>query len=271
MKFAICNETFQNWSWERTCPFVAKTGYQGIEVAPFTLADSVQEISPARRKEIAGIATDVGLEIVGLHWLLVSPKGLHLNHPEASIRKKTADYARALIDFCADIGGKIMVWGSPQQRNMLEGQTYRDTWLRTVDFFKGIAPHAENRGIPICFEPLTPFETNMITCADQARDLIDAVGSSHLRLHLDVKAMCGGERDTIPEVIEKNVDLLRHFHANDRNKRGPGFGDVDFKPIAAALKKIGYNGYVSVEVFDYSPDPETIARDSLSYLQKTFA
>ncbi|MFH1737419.1 MAG: sugar phosphate isomerase/epimerase family protein [bacterium] len=271
MKFAICNETFQDWKWELICPCAAKIGYDGIEVAPFTLAESVTDLSTEKRREIAKIAGDEGLEIVGLHWLLLSPKGLYLNHPDDAIRQRTTDYALSLIDFCADIGGSLMVWGSPQQRNMIEGQTCRDTWLRTVDFFKKIMPHAQERDIRICFEPLTPFETNMITCAADARALIEAVASSHLRLHLDVKAMCGGERDPIPEVIEKNADLLCHVHGNDKNKRGPGFGEVDFKPIAEALRRIAYKGYVSVEVFDYSPDPETIARNSLSYLRESFA
>lgn len=271
MKFAICNETFQGWDWERTCSYAAGTGYDGIEVAPFTLAKSVTDIGSARRAEIAKVAKDVGLEIVGLHWLLVSPEGLHINHPDDPVREKTADYSRALIDFCADIGGSLMVWGSPKQRDLMQGQTYRDTWLRTVDFFREIAPHAEERDIRICLEPLAVFETNFMTCAATARALIEAIGSPRFRLHLDVKAMCGGERDPIPEVIEKNADLLGHVHANDKNMRGPGTGEIDFRPIAQALRRIEYSGYVSVEVFDYSPDPETIARESLSYLRKTFA
>ena len=143
MKFAICNETFQGWTWERTCSFVAETGYDAIEVAPFTLAKSVTEIEPERRREIAKAAKDAGLEVVGLHWVLASPEGLHISHPDEAVRRKTADYTRALIDFCGDIGGSLLVWGSPRQRDMVQGETYRDTWLRAVDLFRDIAPHAE--------------------------------------------------------------------------------------------------------------------------------
>ncbi len=271
MKFAICNETFQKWEWERVCPFVAETGYDGIEIAPFTLAESVTQLDAARRKEIVKIAEKAGVEIIGLHWLLASPEGLYLNHPDDNIRKKTADYTRALIDCCADLGGSIMVWGSPKQRDVIQGQTYRDTWLRTVDFYREIAPQAEKRNVKICLEPLAVFETNFLTNAAEARTLIEEIGSPNFRLHLDVKAMCGGEKDPIPEVIEKNADIVEHVHANDKNMRGPGTGDVEFRPIAEALRKIDYQGYVSVEVFDYSPDPETIARESLEYLRKTFA
>ena len=83
MRFAICNETFQGWDWERTCRFVAETGYDGIEIAPFTLADSVTQIPAGRRREIREAAAQNNLEITGIHWVLVKPEGLYINHPDA--------------------------------------------------------------------------------------------------------------------------------------------------------------------------------------------
>jgi len=100
--------------------------------------------------------------------------------------------------------------------------------------------------------------------------LIEAVGCPAVRLHLDVKAMVGQEAKPAEAIIRESAEHLAHFHANDVNLRGPGFGDVDFRPIAAALADIGYDGYVSVEVFDYAPDPETIATRSLEYLRGVF-
>ena len=99
--------------------------------------------------------------------------------------------------------------------------------------------------------------------------LIEEINHPSIQLHLDVKAM-SDEDKPIPDIISDSRKHLAHFHANDPNLRGPGFGDVQFEPIAAALKEIQYSGYVSVEVFDYSPDPETIAEKSIQYLQKTF-
>ncbi len=72
------------------------------------------------------------------------------------------------------------------------------------------------------------------------------------------------------QIIRSARDVLAHFHANDANRRGPGFGDTDFVPIAGALDEIGYRGFVSVEVFDFSPDPRTIASRSLEYLRRVF-
>jgi sugar phosphate isomerase/epimerase len=121
----------------------------------------------------------------------------------------------------------------------------------------------------ICIEPLSPQDTNFIQTAAEARRLVEAVGHPGLRMILDVRAMCADE-EPIPEIIRKSAPYLEHVHANDPNLSGPGFGDTDFVPIAAALKEIGYDGYVSVEVFDFSPGSERIARESLRYLIQVF-
>src|SRR5207253_1686696 len=106
-RFAICNETFGDWSWDRTCAFVAETGYQGIEIAPFTFAESVTDVSAAQRRETARVAADQGLEIAGLHWLLASPKGLHIHTRDEALRRRTVEYLRALVHFAGDVGAKV--------------------------------------------------------------------------------------------------------------------------------------------------------------------
>lgn len=275
MKFAICNETFQNQTFAEACHIAGRCGYEGIEVAPFTLGKLVTDLSPGERKEIRQTAEDAGLKIIGLHWLLVVPPGiqkeLHINCPDAAIRKQTQDYYKELIRFGAELGGSIMVHGSPKQRNWDPADWYQGVFARTVEFFHGCMETARACGVTICFEPLTHAETNFMNRAQDTRELIRAVNHPHFQLHLDAKAICGGEYFSHAEVIEQNRDVLKHFHANDRNRRGPGTGDVDFQPIAAALREIGYDGYVSVEVFDYSEGGETIARDSLAYLKQIFA
>jgi sugar phosphate isomerase/epimerase len=269
MKFAMCNEFCEDWSFEQVCNLAAEAGYDGVEIAPFTLADSVESLAPEQRTRIRDTATQAGLEVVGLHWLLVKPEGLHLNSPNPDVRRRTVEYLGAEIDFCADIGGSKMIIGSPQQRNVPRGQSYEQVWDRSVDTFRALAGHADDRDVTLCIEPLGPEETNFIHTAAQARHLVETVNHPGFRLMLDVKAMCR-DQEPIPDIIRECAPYLAHFHANDANRKGPGFGATDFAPIAAALHEVGYEGYVSVEVFDFSAGPEKIAHKSMEYLRQVF-
>lgn len=272
LKYAICNETFGDWPVERAFAVASETGYTGIEIAPFTLIPGaktvdVRDVSPERRAEVREQAEAAGLEVVGLHWLLAKTEGFYLTSPEPEVRDRTAEYLRALADLTADLGGKIMVLGSPQQRNVLPGVTYNEAEAYAADVLRAVMPACVDRGVTIALEPLGPSEGNFMNTAESAIRLAKLVDSLHCRLHLDVKAMAS-EETPIPEIIRESRDWIVHFHANDPNLRGPGMGEVDFEPIFAALEEIGYAGWVSVEVFEYDPGPEEIARESLEYMRR---
>src|SRR5271170_7061429 len=123
MKFAICNEIFDGWKLEAVFQYCAKLGYDAVEIAPFTLAKLAGDVTPAERRQIREMAAGCGIEICGLHWLLARTEGFHLNHSDAAIRARTSAYLCDLVDCCADLGGKTLVLGSPQQRNILPGLT----------------------------------------------------------------------------------------------------------------------------------------------------
>ncbi|MBP9901567.1 MAG: sugar phosphate isomerase/epimerase [Verrucomicrobia bacterium] len=270
MKFAICNEIYQGWKLEDTLAHAAGLGYAGLEIAPFTLAHAVTDISAAERQRIRELAARNEIAIVGLHWLLVKPEGLYLNHTDAAVRTRTAKYFVELVDCCADFGGTIMVVGSPKQRNLLPGVTRAQAWEWTAATFRDAVKRAEDRGVVICFEPLTPAETNFINTAAEAIEFVKPFNSPAFKIIIDVKAM-SSEAKPIPQIIRESWPNFAHFHANDTNLKGPGFGDVDFKPIAAALREVGYDGYVSVEVFKFEEGAEVIAEHSLEYLRASFA
>jgi sugar phosphate isomerase/epimerase len=270
MKFAICNEIYQGWKLEDTLAHAARLGYSGVEIAPFTLANSVNDISAVERQRIRELAARNEIAIVGLHWLLVKPEGLYLNHTDAGIRERTAKYFVDLVDCCADFGGTIMVVGSPKQRNILPGVTREQAWDWTAATFRDSVRRAEDRAVTICFEPLAPAETNFINTAAEAIQFTQQFNSPRFKIIIDVKAMCS-ESKPIPKIIRESWPHFAHFHANDKNLKGPGFGDVDFKPIAATLKEVGYNGFVSVEVFKFEEGAETIASKSIEYLRRVFA
>ena len=269
MKYAICNEMFVDWQFPKVCDFVRGCGYTGIELAPFTLGSDAYQIAPATRKEVRAQAEEAGLEVVGLHWLLAKTEGYYLTSPEAEVRHRTAEYLKELSHLCADVGGTIMVLGSPQQRNLLPGVSHEEAMRFAAEVVSQAARAFVEDGVTLALEPLGPAEGDFLNTAASGAELMDMVDSPNVRLHLDVKAMSTEEID-VPTIIEQYADRTAHFHANDPNLLGPGMGEVDFGPIFEALKKTGYDGWVSVEVFDYEPGVERITRESMANMQ-TFA
>lgn len=270
MRFSICNELFAGWQLRQAFQFCRNLGYHAVELAPFTLAESVKAISPDERRAIRRMAQQAGIEIAGLHWLLVKPAGLHLTTPDAEVRRHTAEYLVELVHFCADVGGGVLVLGSPKQRSIPEGSTPERAWECALETLSPAVKTAEARGVTWCIEPLSPAETDFLNRAEDAIRFAQALDSPSARIILDVKAM-SSEGKPIPQIIRESAGWFAHFHANDPNLKGPGMGDVDFVPILRALKEVGYSGYVSVEVFDYSDGAERTAQVSIQNLRSALA
>ena len=266
-RYAICNETFGDWPLNKACDFAAECGYSGIEIAPFTLAPLATDLSAQARGDLRRTIARSGLDCVGLHWLLAKTEGFHVAHPEADVRGRTVDYLGELARLCHDLGGRVLVFGSPKQRSLLPGVTPERAVDHIHEVFSRLVPVLEATDTVVALEPLSPVETDVLTTAAETCRLIERIGSPHVRLHLDVKAMAS-EETPIPEIIVASARHLEHFHANDVNLQGPGFGAVDFAPIFGALDEVRYAGWVSVEVFDYAPGPERLARESIAYMSR---
>ena len=268
MKFAICQELFEATPWEEQCRIIAEVGYTGIEVAPFSISDSIRDVDHNTLIQMKSVAEQHGLEIIGLHWLLARTEGFYLTSPDPAIRKATADYLKLLAETCAILGGRVLVFGSPQQRNLLEGVSTAEAMEYAAEVFRDAMPVFADQNVVLCMEPLTKKETDFVNTCSEAIELMKLINHPSFVLHQDVKAMLGAEVESIPELIHRYKDVCGHFHVNDTNLLGPGMGDTDYRPILKALRDVAYDGWISVEVFDYSPGAEKIAKKSLDYMRQ---
>jgi sugar phosphate isomerase/epimerase len=268
IRLGICNELFEGWDFAQVCRTVKSIGYDGLEIAPFTLGSTIFEVSVARRRELRTIVEDSGLSTIGLHWLLAKTEGYYLTTPDPLVREQTAYYLRALAEMTRTLGGSLMVLGSPKQRDLLPGVTLDQAYDYATDVFEKILPTLASFGVDLCLEPLAPSETNFLNTCDQANALIARLNHPNLKLHLDVKAQSAEVGQTVPDLIARYARQAGHFHAQDTNLKGPGMGDVDFDPIIRSLVATGYDKWVSVEVFDYSAGAEETARQSFDCLRR---
>lgn len=266
-KYAICSDAFCKWPFEKGFAIAAECGYQGVEISPYQLSNNVTKLSAARRAKLRQQAQQAGIEILGIHSLLAATTGFHLTSPDAAVRRATSGYFKELARFCADLGGKIMVLGSPSQRSLQPGVSHADGMKYAAEVLTAAMPALKEAGVVLVLEPLGPSETNILNTAGEALELAKMVDSPNCRLHLDCKAMCE-EPTPIPDLIRKYRHDFVHFHANDPNRLGPGFGKLDFVPILKTLKEVDYRGWVSVEPVSFGPGPDRLVRESIAYLRK---
>ena len=270
MKFALCNEIFRNLPLEDAFHKIADIGYEGVEIAPFTLQANPRDLTEPDADRCRTAAERAGLEVVGLHWLMAETEGLHLTHSDPAILEITQEYLIKLGQLTATMNGSILVLGSPQQRNLLPGTTYEQAFERAVKLMKAVCQQIEDLGVAFAIEPLAKVETDFLSSCAQGSDFMKAVNHPACGLHLDVKAMTAELNGVCPAIQEFHPDCI-HFHANDSNLRGQGQGDTNFTDVANALKEVNYNRWVSVEAFDYFPDEEACARISLENLRNSFS
>lgn len=268
IRLGICNELFEGWDLKDVCHTVRGLGYDGIEIAPFTLAPLITDLSPERRREIRTTVEDAGLETIGLHWLLAKTEGFYLTSPDTAVRRRTQDYLLALGEAARDLGGSLLVLGSPKQRDLLPGVSYEQAEGYAVEAFRRVMPTFGDLGIDLCLEPLAPSETSFLNTCAQTEAILAKVGHPNLKLHMDVKAQSSEPDTTVPDLIRRYARTAGHFHAQDVNLQGPGMGSVDFAPILASLVDSGYDRWVSVEVFDFTPGAVETARRSIECLRR---
>jgi len=270
-RHAICNEIFDGWEFAATCRAIRQAGYDGIEIAPFTLAEDPSTIVPARRREYRDMLASEGLQLAGLHWLMASPAGLHVTTPDADVRCRSWRHFHHLIDLCGDLGnGGVLVFGSPKQRGATGGMSRADAIRNFTDGIRAAAPHAAARGVAILIEALPLAQCDVVTSLDEAAAMVRMIDHPAVYTMFDVHNAVE-ESKPHAALIDRHFDLIRHVHVNELDGRHPGAGRYDFKPVLQVLRQRRYAGWISVEVFDFTPGPKKIAEDALRHLQSEIA
>ena len=267
--FSLCNEVLQPLSFEAQCQYAASLGYVGLEVAPFTLCEDPQDLTIEQARTFKHIAQSHGLQITGLHWLLVKPEGLSITSSDLSIQQKTRAFIHHLCAVCAAMGGQYLVHGSPKQRLIEGGQSYADALSLATQFFAQAAKSANEFGVTYCIEPLSADQTPLINTVEQAISIVEEINHPALKTMLDTSSAGLAEAVPIADLIDQFFPRghIAHVQLNDPNRRGPGQGDMEFGPILRALKRNNYQGAIAIEPFDYHPDGPACAAYSIGYLK----
>lgn len=267
-RLAICNEILQELDWTEQCRLARSIGYRGLEVAPFTLADHVSEVTKDRREDLRAVAEAEGLEILGLHWLLVTPRDLHVTTANAKVRARSWAYVVELAELCADLGGEIMVFGSPNQRSS-HGTSTEQAVVNLTEGLREVAPAIGELGVKLLLEPLSSDQTDVIITLDQAVAVVEDVDHPAISTMFDYHNTAD-ETDPLPDLIRRHFDRIEHVHIHemDGTYLGTGDGEEAFLPALATFRDLGYSGWISLEVFDFEPGAETIAAESMDTLRR---
>jgi len=268
MRVSLCNEVIRELSFARQCAFARAVGYDGLEIAPFTLADEPQLLPPSRRAEIRRAAAEEGIAITSLHYLLLAPAGLSITSEDPTQRARTIAVMRALCDLAADLGASLLVHGSPAQRRLEAGREAEGR-RRGIDAFAVVADAAAEAGVTYCIEPLAAAETGFVNTVEEAAAIVREIAHPALKSMLDCSAAARAETASIADLLRRwlPTGIIAHVHLNDPNRRGPGEGALAFNPILAALLAGNYRGMAAIEPFLYQPDGPTCAARAIGYVR----
>ena len=269
MRIALCNEVIAPMPFPKQCEYAAKLGYDGLEIAPYTLSDEPHRLGSAQIAAARAAAEDAGVAVTGLHWLLIKPAGLSISTRDDAVRRRTLDILLALVDQCAELGGRYLVHGSPHQRRIDPGDTKAVALERAQACFAAVAERAEKAGVLYCIEPLAADQTPLINTLREAVTMVEAIGSRAVRTMLDCSAAGRMETAPLPALVDRWLPsgMIAHVQLNDRNRRGPGQGEQRFAPLLGALVRHGYDGDLAVEPFDYVPDGPGAAARAIGYVK----
>jgi sugar phosphate isomerase/epimerase len=252
---------FVFWEDYRAAAFKAKAlGFDAIEI--FTPGPDA--IKPS---ELLETLEDTGLKLAavgtGAGWV---KHKLHLCLADAVKRQQARDFIRAIIDFAGPFGAPAII-GSMQGRHG-DGVSADQALAWLAEALDDLGSHAADYGVPLIYEPLNRYETNIANTLASASAMVRGVGSSNVKLLADLFHMNIEETDIAAALLE-NAEMIGHIHFVDSNRRPAGLGHMPWGKIATALHAMNYGGYLSAEAFPY-PDSDAAALQTITTYRKLF-
>jgi len=272
MKAAVCNELIIDRPFPEACQLIARCGFQGVELAPYTLAEDPLRITPSQARAMRRVVEGTGLTCLGLHWLLKAPPGLHLTTSDLTVRKRSWDAMRSLVALCQELGGHLMVLGSGQQRSA-HGVSREEARGILQEGLAALAPEAQSAGVTVLLEPLPTNVTDVVNTLEEARKITAVIASPAVAGMFDFH---NTKKESLPwdQLITRHFDLIRHVHLNEVDGyhpspvERPGRERSDFLPAFRVLVNRGYMGWVSLEIFHADDPPAEVLQETWSFLDE---
>ena len=242
------------------CRKARQLGFDAVEIFP-TAPDAVD---PARLRILLN---DHGLALAavgtGAGWV---KRKLTLTQPDASSRVKARDFIRDIIDFAAQLHAPAII-GSMQGRSG-DGVEHPTARGYLADALELLGEHAKQFGVPLIYEPLNRYETNLSNTLESGSKLLRSLSTGNVVLLADLFHM-NIEEINIADALRSAGKHVGHVHFVDSNRRAAGFGHVDFAPIAQALHEINFEGFASAETLPL-PDPDIAAEQTIHAFRRYF-
>jgi D-psicose/D-tagatose/L-ribulose 3-epimerase len=269
MKFSLCNEVIADRPFDEQCVFAAELGYDGLEIAPFTLGEDPRKLTNGDVSQAVRSLNAAGISATGLHWLLVKPPGLSITSRDEGICRETLEVMSRNVELCAELGGSVLVHGSPLQRALDPDEDQDAARGRAIEIFSKVAEISKICGVTYCIEPLHAGETNFVNRVEEAVDIVEKINSPALKTMIDTSSATLSDTQSVPELIRTWMPTghIAHIQFNDRNRRAPGQGGDQFTPILAALKETEYDQVIAMEPFIYEPSRDACAAFALGYVK----
>lgn len=242
------------------CAKAAQLGYDAIEIfAPGPDAvdgETLKQLLKQYELSVAAVGTGAGMV----------KHGLSLTSTDAGERDKARAFVKSMIDFGGPYGAPAII-GSMQGR--WGGELSKDDALDLLrEALNELGEHAHQYDIPLIYEPLNRYETNLVNTVADGVELMQSLSSDNVKLLADLFHM-NIEEANLADALRGGDDHIGHVHFVDSNRRPAGLGHMDFGPIAAAMRDIGYSGYASAEAFPY-PDPDAAAEQTIQKFRELF-